>query len=262
MSRQTADVVICGAGIAGISAAYHLSVHAGVSQVLLVDERPPLSLTSDKSTECYRNWWPGPGPAMVQMMNRSIDILEDLAEESGNRFNLNRRGYLFATADPLRIEDFKTHAREAESLGAGALRIHDGQTAGPAYQSHQLEGYRDQPDGADLITDQALIRENFPYLSDDTVAVIHPRRAGWFSAQQLGMLMLEQARQNGVQIIEGHVDRVEQRGGRVKAVQARTKQGLNRLESFLTSICRCSQNCTLRFQSTIGSGSSRGMPRC
>jgi hypothetical protein len=53
---------------------------------------------------------------MVQMMNRSIDILEDLAEESGNRVNLNRRGYLFATADPARIEEFKTHAREAESL--------------------------------------------------------------------------------------------------------------------------------------------------
>ena len=139
MSRQTADVVICGAGIAGISTAYHLSVHTGVRHVILVDERPPLSLTSDKSTECYRNWWPGPGPAMVQMMNRSIDILEDLAEESGNRFNLNRRGYLFATADPARIEDFKTHAREAESLGAGALRIHDGQTAGLAYQALQTE---------------------------------------------------------------------------------------------------------------------------
>ena len=34
----------------------------------------PLSLTSDKSTECYRNWWPGPGDAMVRLMNRSIDL--------------------------------------------------------------------------------------------------------------------------------------------------------------------------------------------
>jgi glycine/D-amino acid oxidase-like deaminating enzyme len=133
---------------------------------------------------------------MVQMMNRSIDILEDLAEESGNRVNLNRRGYLFATADPARIEEFKTHAREAESLGAGALRIHDGHTAGPTYQALQMEGYRDQPDGADLITDQALIRENFPYLSEDTVAV-----------------------------------RVEQRGGRVEAVQVRTKEGAIRIDT-------------------------------
>ena len=60
VSKTTADVVICGAGIAGVAAAYHLAVRRGVTDVVLVDERPPLSLTSDKSTECYRNWWPGP----------------------------------------------------------------------------------------------------------------------------------------------------------------------------------------------------------
>src|SRR5437773_33744 len=55
MSAPTAEVVICGAGIAGIAAAYHLAVRRGVPGVVLVDEGPPLSLTSDKSTECYRN---------------------------------------------------------------------------------------------------------------------------------------------------------------------------------------------------------------
>jgi sarcosine oxidase, subunit beta len=51
MSQHTADIVICGAGIAGISAAYYLAVHYGMRNILLVDERPPMSLTSDKSTE-------------------------------------------------------------------------------------------------------------------------------------------------------------------------------------------------------------------
>jgi len=92
MSAPTAEVVICGAGIAGIAAAYHLAVRRGVTGVVLVDEGPPLSLTSDKSTECYRNWWPGPGDDMVALMNRSIDLLEELAHESDNRFLLNRRG--------------------------------------------------------------------------------------------------------------------------------------------------------------------------
>src|SRR5215831_11118087 len=99
MSAKTAEVVICGAGIAGIAAAYHLAVRRGITDIVLVDERPPLSLTSDKSTECYRNWWPGPGDTMVRLMNRSIDLLEELARESGNVFRMNRRGYLFATAD-------------------------------------------------------------------------------------------------------------------------------------------------------------------
>ena len=100
---QKAEVVICGAGIAGIATAYHLAARRGMRGVVLVDERPPLSLTSDKSTECYRNWWPGPDDAMIAAMNRSIDLLEELARESGNVFRLNRRGYLFATADAGRV---------------------------------------------------------------------------------------------------------------------------------------------------------------
>jgi len=111
MSAPTAEVVICGAGIAGIAAAYHLAVRRGVTGVVLVDEGPPLSLTSDKSTECYRNWWPGPGDDMVALMNRSIDLLEELARESDNRFLLNRRGYLFVTADPTQVPMFIERAR-------------------------------------------------------------------------------------------------------------------------------------------------------
>ena len=53
---QTADIVICGAGITGVSAAHFLS-KVGYKNILLIDERPPLTFTSDRSTECYRNWW-------------------------------------------------------------------------------------------------------------------------------------------------------------------------------------------------------------
>ena len=110
MSRSTAEIVIVGAGIAGISAAFHLAVREGVDGVVLVESGDPLALTSDKSTECYRNWWPGPGDAMVAFMNRSIDLLERIEGESGGRLRLNRRGYLFATAEPSRIETFRAMA--------------------------------------------------------------------------------------------------------------------------------------------------------
>jgi glycine/D-amino acid oxidase-like deaminating enzyme len=69
-----AEVVICGAGIAGVSAAYHLTVHHGMKGVVLVDERPPLSLTSANSAECYRNWWPGPGDAMIALMDAAAGV--------------------------------------------------------------------------------------------------------------------------------------------------------------------------------------------
>ena len=73
---SSADVVIAGAGIAGVSTAYHLT-SLGAERVVVCDPRAPLTLTSDKSTECYRNWWPGPDVTMVAFMNRSIDLLEE-----------------------------------------------------------------------------------------------------------------------------------------------------------------------------------------
>ena len=59
-SHSHYEVVVIGAGIAGIATASAL-VDGGAGRVALIDEGAPLALTSDKSTECYRNWWPGPG---------------------------------------------------------------------------------------------------------------------------------------------------------------------------------------------------------
>jgi glycine/D-amino acid oxidase-like deaminating enzyme len=231
MNSQSKEIVICGAGIAGVSAAYHLAAVHGLDQVLIVDERPPLSLTSDKSTECYRNWWPGPGDGMVSLMNRSIDILEELSEAHGNPFNLNRRGYIFATANADRIEDFKAQGEEAAAFGAGPLRIHDGSATAPIYQPAPASGYKDQPTGSDLITDRALIGQHFPYLSEETLGLLHARRAGWFDGQQLGRLLLEQARFNGVELLEGRVTGVDLEGGQVEAVQVDTAEGLQRIQT-------------------------------
>jgi glycine/D-amino acid oxidase-like deaminating enzyme len=196
---KTADIAICGAGIAGIAAA-HALLQRGHKRIVVLDDRPPLTLTSDKSTECYRNWWPD--PAMVGLMNRSINLMEDLARRSGNRFQLNRRGYVYATANPRRIKRFRRAAEQAALHGAGPLRT-GGYTPAPAH------GFEDQPDGADLLTDPALIRRHFPYLTERTVAVLHARRAGWFSGQQLGMYLWERARAGGVELIPARVEAID-----------------------------------------------------
>jgi glycine/D-amino acid oxidase-like deaminating enzyme len=225
MTPLTSSVVICGAGIAGISAAYHLAVWQGVRDVILVDERDPFSLTSDKSTECYRNWWPGPGDAMVRLMNRSIDILEELARESDNCFHLSRRGYLFVTADPARIPDFERAAEEPCALGAGPLRVHTGRPGDPLYTPAPATGFEDLPTGADLILDPPLIHEHFPFLSKDVIAALHTRRCGRMSAQQLGMYMLERARENGTRLMSARVVGVDLQAGRVRAVQVSDGSG-------------------------------------
>ena len=176
-------VVICGAGIAGVAAAYYLTAH-GATDVTLVEAGNPLSLTSDKSTEAYRNWWPGPDWQMTAFMDRSIELMEGIAHTSDNRINLNRRGYLFATSEPGKIDFLATMAKLAEERGGGAARFHD--TAASAYTPSPERGFDLAVNGADVITDASLIRRHFPYLSPDTIAVAHARRAGWLSAQQLG----------------------------------------------------------------------------
>ena len=211
----TAEVVICGAGISGISTAYHLAVRHGVKRVVLIDERPPLTLTSDKSTEAYRNWWPD--AAMVQLLNRSIDWLERWARESGNRFLLNRRGYVYVTADPARVEPMRVAAEQVSQWGAGELRIHSDRAR--HYAPIESHGFDERLTGADLLLDRALIRERFPYLNPNVVAALHARRCGWFSGQQLGLYLLEQARAAGVQLIADRVTRVDVPGQRVATIQ-------------------------------------------
>jgi glycine/D-amino acid oxidase-like deaminating enzyme len=223
MTEQTAEVVICGAGIAGIALAYHLAVRRGLAGVVLVDERPPLSLTSDKSTECYRNWWPGPDEAMVAVMNRSIDLLEELARESDNAFLLNRRGYAFITGDAAQVPGFVRAAEARAALGVGPVRVHD--RASSEYRPAPPEGFEGQPTGADVITEPALIRRHFPCLAPDVVAVLHARRCGWFSGQQLGMYLLERARERGARLLEGRVEGVDTSGGRIRAVRVSAPGG-------------------------------------
>ena len=216
MGASSPKIVICGAGIAGIAAAYYLSAKFDRPNVVIVEEGHPLSLTSDKSTEAYRNWWPGPDRAMTAFMNRSIDLMEEIAGATDNRINLNRRGYLFATADASKVSWLREMAGTAEAHGSGSLRIHD--TPSSPYAPSPEKGFDFPLTGADVITDASVIRRHFPYLTPETVAVVHARRAGWLSAQQLGMTMLEAARERGVKLVRGKMVGIDAGGGRIRSV--------------------------------------------
>lgn len=195
----TADVVVIGAGIAGVSAAYQLTKR-GVGEVVIVDPRPPLTLTSDKSTECYRNFWPS--PEMVALTNHSIDLVEELAHDSGDYFGLRRRGYLFVTGDLERLDAMGEQAETSSGYGTGPVRRHPG-----------ADAYGDAADGIDILSDRAL-HHAFPYLSESAVGALHVRRAGWFSAQQLGALMLQRFTAAGGELVRGEVTEIVVESGR------------------------------------------------
>jgi glycine/D-amino acid oxidase-like deaminating enzyme len=221
-------VVICGAGIAGIAAAYSLAVDHGVADITIVDPNPPLSVTSDKSTEAYRNWWPGPDWQMTAFMDRSLGLIEDIARKTDNRINLNRRGYVFATGDPGKIDFLRTMAKLAEERGAGPARVHD--TPSSIYTPAPERGFDFPLAGADIVTDRGLIRKHFPYLAEETAALAHVRRAGWLSAQQLGAVMLETVRALGVKFVRGKVVGLDA-GARVRAVDVEQDAARIRLDA-------------------------------
>lgn len=214
MKSPSSEIIICGAGIAGVSAAYFLALQ-GIRDITLIDELPPLNLTSSRSTECYRNWWPD--LEMLSLMNRSIDLLESIADSSGNVFSLNKRGYLFVTAEQDKIHAMTQRAQKISDLGAGPFRIHA--ESDTAYTSHKNEGYDDKQTGADLLLGSRLVGKHFPYLSEDSVAALHVRRAGWLSAQQLGMHLLNRARDMGVRSVSAKVTGVEISNNQVHSVK-------------------------------------------
>ncbi|MBU2533178.1 MAG: FAD-binding oxidoreductase [Alphaproteobacteria bacterium] len=235
MMQQRYDIVIVGAGMAGIAAAYALN-RGGAGTIAIIDRGPPLALTSDKSTECYRNFWPGPDDAMLSLMNDSIACLAHHASRSGDRFQLRQRGYLFATARPEEIDALAAQATEVERFGGGPLRHHGVRSRGggypvPSYPVSPAAGFDPTLDGADLIADRSMIRDLFPYLAQDTSGVLHVRKCGALSAQQLGMYLLEEAREAGVALISADVIGIETKAGRVSGVRAVTQAGETTIEA-------------------------------
>lgn len=208
MDRIGCDVAVVGAGITGIATAYHLSVTHKVGDVVLIDPNPPMSFTSAQSGENYRNWWPH--PVMTAFTDDSIDLMEQVARDSGNRLNMTRRGYALATREnpDALIEELHCGFGGYGAASAGSVRLH---TAGPpaAYDFDSAAGWEDSPAGVDVLCDRDLIRRTFPIYAEDVSTVIHIRRAGDISGQQLGQYMLECLRDSGGRVITGSVTAID-----------------------------------------------------
>jgi glycine/D-amino acid oxidase-like deaminating enzyme len=224
---QSTDVVICGAGMAGICTA-HCLAKRGLQDIVLVDRQAPLSLTSDKSAETFRVWWPGEVNAdKFGLLNRSIDLIEELMGESGGMLNMNSRGHCHATTAVEKISEFQDTVQEYARLGLGPLRVHESKASDAAlYVPPGFEEAEGAPQGVDLLLDQGAIRDYYPYLSDKTSAILHDRRSGYFSGHTLGMYLLEQAKGLGVREVRAEVVSVDQDNQGVCAVQVLGESGL------------------------------------
>lgn len=195
------------------------------AQVTLIDPRPPLTATSQYSTECYRNFFLD--ESLVPLMTRSIDIMEELAGEE-NVFNMNRRGYAFLSATDAGVRSLESFAEIASRYGAGPVRTHE-QTS-DSYIRSPTQGFQ-HPDmhGFDLVYGSDAIREIFPFVSETAKVLLHARRCGWVDAQGLGQTMLQTARAGaeggGAKSVLAKVTGFDKAGDCVKQVYAKSLDG-------------------------------------
>ena len=269
MPPERADAVICGAGVAGLAAAWRLAVRHGLRDVVIVDERPPLSLTSDKSTECYRNWWPD--RPMVALMNRSIELLDELAAASGNAFALNRNGYLYLTAtaagaEALERSRARRHRAPARASCACARRRADDPVLhGPGLGPADAGPGRRRP-----LPRPGVVRRALP-LRRSRRARRSPRPALRLALGAAARhALLEQARAAGARLVAASVIGVDVRDERVSGVRIARATGrdgsrpalfVNAAGPFVDDVARLVGRTTARAPRGAPQGLLRRPPR-
>ncbi len=171
--KSKRKIAICGAGIAGIAAAYYLVQHEIESEIILIDKQTPLSFTSSKSGENFRDYWPH--PSMEALSSHSIDLMQALQNTYGeDAFQLNFSGYHFV------------------SHNAEKAIFADDST--PSFrEKNRVE------------TDAEVIHQQHPYLDANIQKSVFIKKAGNVDSIRMGNLMLQQAKQNGVQLLEEEI---------------------------------------------------------
>jgi sarcosine oxidase subunit beta len=121
----SADVVIVGGGVMGVSVAFHLA-EAGVRNVLLLDRGQLGAGSTSKAAGGVRAQFAD--PLNVQLGVRSLQLLGDFIQRPGQDIDLHRVGYLFALT---RQEDVGAFERAVETQHAFGVpsRMIDAQEA-------------------------------------------------------------------------------------------------------------------------------------
>jgi len=175
---KNVNIAICGAGIAGIATAWSLAVKYQQKNIILIDKSQPMSLTTSKSGENFRDYWPQ--PCMTALTRHSIDLMQALAEDSGNTFEMRYSGYDFVS---------ESEGREI-------------------FPSEQLQ----DPDNAGnlvRITGSDQIRAGQDYLSDSIKQIVRFKQAGAIDVHALGSLLLSKARKAGVEFCKANIAGIE-----------------------------------------------------
>jgi glycine/D-amino acid oxidase-like deaminating enzyme len=110
-------------------------------------------------------------------------------------------------------------AKEIADLGAGPIRTYCGGLDDPVCPAYRPRGFDTGLNGAELVLHPASVRKQYPFINDKAIAMLHVRRCGWLSAQQLGMYLLQQAKEAGARFLMGRVSGVSVGKGGIESVE-------------------------------------------
>lgn len=163
---------------------------------------------------------------MTAFTDHSTTLLEEIDRLAPGRLAMTRGGYALVTRRE-RPEDLIRELYRGYGQASDRVRIRE--TGACDYVPPKRSPWTDAPDGVDVLLDRDLIRRTFPTWAPDVATVIHVRRAGSLSSQQLGAVMLETIRAAGGQLVRGEVKGIDSSDGFM--LEVATAQGTRRIRA-------------------------------
>jgi len=163
MSTESADVVVVGGGIVGVSAAYHLAA-AGAGRVLLLERADAVGTgATGACAGGFRHQFSS--RINIELSLASVPMILRFAEEHGLPLDVAQHGYLFLVRTPADWDAFRTAADLQHSLGVDVrlLSPDDAAELAPGISLEGIVGATYCPD--DGIADPAGLTQGYATLA-------------------------------------------------------------------------------------------------
>ena len=154
---STADVVVIGAGIVGVSTAFFCS-RMGLKTVVVEKRDGAGTLTTSRSSECFRAQFDN--PADIDLVLGSIEMFHHFADVVGvpdAEISLHPQGYLYVTKNLNEAERYRAVVANQHKLGLTDVELLDGDE----------------------------VRRRFPWMGPEVIAARYRAGDGWLSAHEL-----------------------------------------------------------------------------
>ena len=125
---------------------------------------------------------------------------------------MTRRGYALSTRRN-NIDSLIGELNNVMDSSDGKLLRHHTNFTSSHYIKSLTQNWETAPSGVDILQNRQLIQSVFPSYAKDVESIVHIRRGGDIDSQQLGQIMIEYLREEGVKFIFGNVLSIQKSSG-------------------------------------------------